>query len=179
MTSAHRHSPSAHEPLRLCFVGGLSLHKGYAVLQAALLSHRLADCGAGAVLTVIDATLAPTQGYTLDCNGTPLHGVPAVPMAAMAAFYAEQDVLIAPSIWPESFGLVTREALSAGLWVVASGVGALADPIEPGVNGHVVPPGDAAALGEVLQVLCRKHPRSRPFLRFGRRQQAIDQLLPL
>jgi glycosyltransferase involved in cell wall biosynthesis len=100
-------------------------------------------------------------------------------MAAMAEFYAEHDVLIAPSIWPESYGLVTREALSAGLWVVASGIGALADPIEHGVNGHVVPPGDPDALGRVLVQLCCE-PRSPKPLREPRyHRQAIDRLIPL
>ena len=50
-------------------------------------------------------------------------------MDEMNQFYASQDVLVAPSIWPESFGLVTREALSAGLWVIASDSGALAEPL--------------------------------------------------
>ena len=50
-------------------------------------------------------------------------------MDKMPIFYSNHDVLIAPSIWPESFGLVTREALSAGLWVIASDAGALAEPI--------------------------------------------------
>ena len=52
-----------------------------------------------------------------------------IAMEKMNEFYASQDVLVAPSIWPESFGLVTREALSAGLWVIASNAGALAEPL--------------------------------------------------
>ena len=69
-------------------------------------------------------------------------------MAMMSQFYASQDVLIAPSIWPESFGLVTREALSAGLWVIASEAGALADPIRDSAApvGTIVPPNDLDAL---------------------------------
>ena len=69
-------------------------------------------------------------------------------MAMMSQFYASQDVLIAPSIWPESFGLVTREALSAGLWVIASAAGALADPIRDSAEpvGTIVPPNDLNAL---------------------------------
>ena len=179
MAVARPGRPSRHEPLRLCYVGGLALHKGYAVLQAALLRHNLAEAGAGARLTVIDATLQPDQSYSLEWNGTPVHCCASVPMAAMAEFYAQQDVLIAPSIWPESYGLVTREALSAGLWVVASAIGALADPIEPGRNGHVVPPGDPDALGQVLLELCREHPRPRSTIRFAASPRAIDSLLPL
>jgi glycosyltransferase involved in cell wall biosynthesis/tetratricopeptide (TPR) repeat protein len=176
---SRRGRSSRQSPLRLCYVGGLALHKGYAVLQAALQRHNLAEAGAGACLTVIDATLQPDQSYILAWNGTPVHCCASVPMAAMAEFYAEHDVLIAPSIWPESYGLVTREALSAGLWVVASGIGALADPIEHGVNGHVVPPGDPDALGRVLVQLCCE-PRSPKPLREPRyHRQAIDRLIPL
>lgn len=166
-------------PLRFCFVGGMALHKGYAVLKTALLRHRLADAGAGAQLTVIDATLKPGEHYDLNWNGTPVLFRPSVPMDAMASFYSEQDVLLAPSIWPESFGLVTREALSAGLWVVASSIGALAEPIIPGVNGHAVPPGDAEALGQVLLELCREHPTPKPLQEPVAGSRAVDRLLEL
>jgi glycosyltransferase involved in cell wall biosynthesis len=72
-------------------------------------------------------------------------------MDRMQAFYASQDVLIAPSIWPESFGLVTREALAAGLWVIASRAGALAEPIQDGKNGWVVEPGSPQELLTALR----------------------------
>jgi len=71
-------------------------------------------------------------------------------MDRMQSFYASQEVLIAPSIWPESFGLVTREALAAGLWVIASRAGALAEPIQHGVNGLAVEPGSIAGLQAAL-----------------------------
>ena len=88
-------------------------------------------------------------------------------MHQMSAFYAEQDVLLAPSIWPESYGLVSREALSAGLWVVASEIGALADPIRDGENGHRLPAGDAAALRAVLEQLSQQHPQPQVLLAFS------------
>jgi glycosyltransferase involved in cell wall biosynthesis len=180
MASSHRCCPRpADQPLRLCYLGGQCLHKGYAVLRAALLRHRLADAGAGAQLTVIDATLQPGERYGLQWNGTPVECRAAVPMLEMADFYAGHDVLVAPSICPESYGLVTREALSAGLWVVASASGALADPIRHGVNGHSLPPGDADALGQVLLQLCGEHPCPPPPLQSGDQPAAIDQLLPL
>lgn len=152
-------------PLRACFIGGLSLHKGLAVLQAAVLQARLPEPGLS--LTLVDASLPFEATYTLHWGTVPVQVVPAVPMQAMAAFYAEHDLLLAPSIWPESYGLVTREALSAGLWVVASDCGALAEPIRHGINGHVVPPGDAAALADLLERLCRDHPTPQPLLSFN------------
>ena len=73
-------------------------------------------------------------------------------MRQMPEFYSTQDVLVAPSIWPESFGLVSREALSAGLWVIASDAGALAEPLKnsPEILGSVVIPNDAQDLADAL-----------------------------
>ena len=72
-------------------------------------------------------------------------------MTDMAEFYSSQDILLAPSIWPESFGLVTREAVSAGLFVIASDIGALAEPIlEDNSNGIRVEPGSPNQLSNAI-----------------------------
>ena len=56
---------------------------------------------------------------------------------------------------------MTREALAAGLWVIASRAGALAEPIEHAVNGLVVEPGSVeelkAALSQSSQQLRLNH----------------------
>ena len=92
-------------------------------------------------------------------------------------FYAEQDVMLAPSIWPESYGLVSREALSSGLWVVASNVGALADSIEDGRNGSLFTPGDAIALARILEKLSSQHPVSETLFSFqNNSRQLHDEL---
>jgi glycosyltransferase involved in cell wall biosynthesis len=67
---------------------------------------------------------------------------------------SESDVLVVPSLWYEANSpLVVREALAAGVPVVASQLGAVAEKIEPGVTGLVFPPGDAIALANALQYL--------------------------
>ena len=72
-------------------------------------------------------------------------------MTHMAEFYSSQDILLAPSIWPESFGLVTREALSAGLFVIASDIGALAEPIlDDNSNGIKIKPGSPDQLRDAI-----------------------------
>ena len=75
-------------------------------------------------------------------------------MDEMHKFYASQDILVAPSIWPESFGLVTREALSAGLWVIASNSGALAEPLlkSERPQGTVIRPNN---LDDLVQAITR------------------------
>ena len=77
-------------------------------------------------------------------------------------------MLVAPSIWPESYGLVTREALSAGLWVIASDIGALAEPLLEGTNGNKFAAGDAKALAELL--MAQAISRSTP-------QYSVDEIL--
>jgi glycosyltransferase involved in cell wall biosynthesis len=66
---------------------------------------------------------------------------------------ADLDVVAAPALWHEAFGLTVREALAAGRPVVVSRVGGLQDAVADGTEGFVVPPGDAAALAAALQRL--------------------------
>ncbi|QNJ13179.1 putative alpha-glycosyltransferase/ family 4 [Synechococcus sp. A18-46.1] len=165
----------ADQPLRCCFIGGLAIHKGIHVVQAACLQAR--PVAPGIELTVIDSSLETDEEQWMQWGETSVCVIPPVPMAAMAAFYAEQDVLLAPSIWPESYGLVSREALSAGLWVVASDIGAMADPIRHGENGHRVPAGDASALAAVLEQLAAEHPTPQPLLAFASDQKPLHQEL--
>ena len=105
----------------------MSLHKGYQLLRQAV--HQLTP-NLPFEFTIIDHRLSSAADrYSTTWNGYNIYFLAPVPMDEMPIFYSKHDVLIAPSIWPESFGLVSREALSAGLWVIASDSGALAEPI--------------------------------------------------
>ena len=174
-TTVRRRRRPADQPLRCCFIGGLAIHKGMHVVQAALLLAR--PVAPGLELTLIDSSLETDEDQWMQWGETPVRVRSPVPMAAMAAFYAEQDVLLAPSIWPESYGLVSREALSAGLWVVASDIGAMADPIRHGENGHRLPPGDASALAAVLEQLAADHPEPQPLIAFAGDQKPLHEEL--
>jgi glycosyltransferase involved in cell wall biosynthesis len=65
--------------------------------------------------------------------------------AALAELRAEAGLAVVPSRSAETFGLAAAEAMAAGVPVVASRVGALADLVDP---GGLVPPGDAGALAQ-------------------------------
>jgi hypothetical protein len=65
---------------------------------------------------------------------------------------AESDLLCAPSIEGESFGVVLVEAMAAGLPVVASAIPGYAEILPPGC-GRLVAPGDAGALAAALEEL--------------------------
>ena len=63
------------------------------------------------------------------------------------------DVLCAPSLGGESFGMVLTEAFAAGTPVVASDIAGYRDVVRDGVDGVLVPRGDAQVLAEALRDL--------------------------
>ena len=66
---------------------------------------------------------------------------------------ARADVLCAPSLRGESFGMVLTEAFAAGLPVVASNIAGYRDVVRDGRDGMLVPPGDAVALARALRAI--------------------------
>jgi glycosyltransferase involved in cell wall biosynthesis len=79
-------------------------------------------------------------------------GVGSVPPAQMGRYYEEAAVVCVPSR-REGYGMVAREAMAWGRPVVASAVGGLADALEDGVSGLLVPPRDVVALRAALERL--------------------------
>lgn len=157
----HPSSNKKNAIIRACFIGGVSAHKGYYVLREAMRRSHIS----GLSLDIVDHRLNPGSNKTssLLWGGTTVRFIPKVQMNRMADFYQHYDLLIAPSIWPESFGLVTREAISAGLWVIASDIGALSEVIMDGVNGYRIEPGNWKDLQSKIELsiqALRKEPRA-------------------
>ena len=71
--------------------------------------------------------------------------------AALLAAWQRCTVAVAPSLTPETFGLVALEAMAAGRPVVVARSGGL--PGVVGDAGVVVPPGDVVALKDALAAL--------------------------
>lgn len=65
----------------------------------------------------------------------------------------EADVLCAPSLGGESFGMVLTEAFAQGTPVLASDIAGYRDVVRDGVDGVLVPHGDATALARALRSL--------------------------
>ena len=63
---------------------------------------------------------------------------------------AGADVVLQPSTDAESFGRTAAEAKAAARPVIGSDLGGLREVIRDGVDGELVPPGDAAALGRAI-----------------------------
>jgi glycosyltransferase involved in cell wall biosynthesis len=70
-------------------------------------------------------------------------------VADTAPLFAALDLFIMPSR-SEGWGLAALEAMAARLPVIASNTGGLAEMIDHGQTGWLVPPGDAHALAEAI-----------------------------
>ncbi len=68
-----------------------------------------------------------------------------MPAALMLA-----DVVVSASQKPEPFGRSVIEAQAMGRPIVATGHGGAAETVQDETNGFLVPPGDAAALGQAI-----------------------------
>ena len=134
--------------LKLVFVGQAVERKGLPVLLSAF--EGLRDY-VDAELTIIGATADDVEPLLIDPRGVTVAGL--VDDAEKQRLLAEADLLVAPSLGGESFGMVLTEAFAAGTSVVASEIAGYRDVVDDGVNGLLVPHGDPLALAEALREL--------------------------
>jgi len=67
--------------------------------------------------------------------------------------YRGARFLVVPSVWYETFGLVAAEAMSHGVPVIASKIGALEEVVDDGVTGLLFEPGNAEDLAAKMRLL--------------------------
>jgi glycosyltransferase involved in cell wall biosynthesis len=150
-------------PLRFGYVGGLSWQKGVHVLIEAFNGAKK-----GAELWIAgDEKVDPTYAahlYALASANVRFLGK--LTRVEVWETLAKVDVLVVPSMWYETFAFVVSEAFAAGVPVVASQLGPLADRVRDGVDGLLVPPGDVKALQNAL-LRFLQDPTLLPRLRAG------------
>jgi len=77
--------------------------------------------------------------------------------AELHAWYESATLFVHPTLY-EGSSIVTLEAMAHRRAIVATTAGGLPDKVEPGVNGWLVPPGDAGALvGALAEAIAARH----------------------
>lgn len=134
-------------PPRLAYAGRLHPEKGIHVLQRAFerLERRLPGvelflAGEGPEHEQLEAW---ARGRAVRLLGT---------VRGLGPLFRDIDVLLAPTLVNESFGLSPAEAMCSEAPVVASNVGGLPEVV--GDCGRLVPRGDADALADAVVELC-------------------------
>jgi glycosyltransferase involved in cell wall biosynthesis len=142
-------------PLQIAYIGSLTRHKGVHVLIEAFRQ-------------------IPSELASLDVYGSPdafpkysawlqelAVGRPNIRFrGAFEHHLIEQvlrgvDLLIVPSLWYENSPVVIQEALTAGIPVIGSRIGALPEKVHDGTYGSLFEPGNADDLRQVLLQVVR------------------------
>jgi phosphatidylinositol alpha-mannosyltransferase len=161
-----RPAPSSDE-LRVLFVGRAEERKGLPVLLTAfeaLVEH------VPSRLTLVGVTAADVARYVSDPEALArIDPLGRIDGAALWDRLAAADVLVAPSLAGESFGMILTEAFAAGTPVIASHIAGYADVVTDGVDGALVPPADPQRLAEELQRMYVEPARREEMGRAARR----------
>ncbi len=152
--------------LRILFIGQAVERKGLPILLRAF--EALRD-HVPATLTLVGACTEEVAHMMLDDRG--VHALGKVSEARKVSELARADVLCAPSLHGESFGMILTEAFAAATPVVASDIPGYRDVVRDGLDGELVPPGDALALAEALRRLALD-PRRRAQMAAAAREHA-------
>jgi phosphatidyl-myo-inositol alpha-mannosyltransferase len=158
-------APADH--MRLLFVGRAEERKGLPVLLSAF--EALIE-QVPSRLTVIGAD--PEEISRRVANPEAAARIDAVGKVSDEELWrrlGDADVLVAPSLAGESFGMVLIEAFAAGTPVIASEIAGYRDVVSDGVDGVLVPPADPQALAEELQRFSLEPERRREMGEAGRR----------
>lgn len=139
----------------LGFFGGRDVVKGYFFIKECFESLG-SDAGNFKIIFIDTARrngekgLIKNDSWPLD---TEVKGY--TPHEKMYTLYRKIDVLLFPSMWKESFGLMVREAIYNDVFVVCSDCGGPSEAIANNENGLIFPMGDKDKFRECLEFLIK------------------------
>jgi len=139
--------------VRLLYVGQITAAKGIGFLLrileplAAFHSFEIVIVGGGPLLNLL------RERYGRACW---VQFTSRVPTQDVARYMTSSDLLVFPSLWFENAPLVLRQANQLGLPILASRVGGIPELVAEGVNGMLLPPGDAGMWQDCLREMLAK-----------------------
>ncbi|WP_370552397.1 MULTISPECIES: lysylphosphatidylglycerol synthase domain-containing protein [unclassified Conexibacter] len=157
---APRAPRAAGRPLRIAFVGQPVERKGLPVLLRAFATLREQ---VPAQLTLVGVRPEDAALVLADLRG--IEALGQVDDARKQQVLQAADVLCAPSLGGESFGMVLTEAFAAGTPVIASDIAGYRDVVDHEVDGLLIPRNDAVALAETLRALAADPAREQALSR--------------
>ena len=131
------------------YLAGVAPYKGYHLFRASLEALPRAEFDA----LVIDHSLPYGERVSERWGAVDVTRIGFVPQNEVARLYRRLHVVVVPSIWPESYGLIAREGALSGCWVIASNRGAAGTDVTHGIDGFVFDPSIDGDLRGVLDLI--------------------------
>ena len=150
-------------PIRFGYLGSLSSAKGVDVLIRAF--RNLSNLGASLHIygsghsEFVETLQTLSIGASVKFYGKYNHG-------DLTRILSNVDVVVMPSIWEETYGLVAQEALAAHKVVIASAIGGFRERFFQGINGFLSAPGDPDALAHTMAFVAEHYDEIRAKLNF-------------
>jgi glycosyltransferase involved in cell wall biosynthesis len=164
---------SAQSRPTLLFAGGGVEIKGARTVLAALpeLTARIDD-----LLLVVAGDGDADTLQALSHFGRTVQLLGKVPFTQMRALYDAADLVLFPSVCPESFSMVIYEAFQSGAPAAGSAIGAVPELIATDERGYLFPAGDAVALAATVESHFARSPLERRHMRHACRRFAREEL---
>ena len=136
------------KPLRIGFIGNVSRVKGVDILVKAFTQTKL-----NATLTI--AGMASDHPFLkeLETFKKKDDRINIVGFMNSQEFYKQVDVVVIPSVWPDTFPTVAFEACANNVPVICSRIGGLPEIVQQEINGKLFTPGNVGELSEILNSL--------------------------
>ena len=163
--------PRKAHPRTLLFLGRLHSEKGARTLidawaLAGLRDAALVIAGEGPERAALEARARE--------RGVPARFAGFLDVADKTRALAEAAALVLPSRWYENCPMAALEAFAQGTAVIASRMGGVPEIVKEGLDGLLVPPGDAGALARAISALCADHGLAERLGRAAARAAARD-----
>ena len=135
-------------PLRIGFIGNVSRVKGVDILVKAFMSTKLNSTLTIAGMASDLPFLEELKSYKEKNDRINIVG-----FMDSQTFYQQVDVVVIPSVWPDTLPTVAFEACANNVPVICSRIGGLPEIIKEDENGKLFSPGSVEELTDILDGL--------------------------